>query len=101
MNSSRKGNTFDVAVAKQLEADGWTVGSRRHLPGPGDLVATKNGERPRLIECKRGARSPFENFRQADRNEMRDYASSRSLVAELAWRKDRGRLTFIDEAEWP
>jgi hypothetical protein len=101
VNTARKGNGFDVVVAKQLEAEGWTVGSRRHLPGPGDLLACREGERPRLIECKRGARSPFENFRQVDRNEMRDYAAVRGLVAELAWRKDRGRLEFIDEASWP
>ena len=101
INTSRKGNGFDVQVARQLEAEGWTVGSRRHIGGCGDLLATKDGERPRLIECKRGAGSPFENFRPADRNAMRDYAAERGLVAELAWRKDRDGLEFIDEASWP
>lgn len=101
MRTSHKGNGFERQVAKQLEQDGWTVGSRRHIGGCGDLLAVKPGERPRLIECKRGAGSPYENFRTVDRNDMRDYAAERGLVAELAWRKDRGRVEFIDEASWP
>lgn len=101
MSTASKGNGFEREVAKALEADGWTVGSRRHIGGCGDLLAVKPGERPRLIECKRGAHSPYENFRELDRNVMRDYAAGRGLVAELAWRKDRGGLEFIVEASWP
>lgn len=101
MRTSAKGNGFEVQVARQLEQEGWTVGSRRHIGGCGDLLAVRDGERPRLIECKRGARSPYEHFREPDRNRMRDYAAERGLVAELAWRKDRGKLVFLDEAAWP
>ena len=101
MNRAAKGNGFDLEVARQLEQEGWTVASRRHVPGPGDLLAVRDGSRTRLIECKRGAGSPFENFRRTDRHVLADYAGERGLVAELAWRKDRGRLEFISFREWP
>lgn len=101
VNTSHKGNSFDVRVAEALQDQGWTVGSRRHISGPGDLLATKPGERGRLIECKRGAGSPYENFRREARHALRDYAADNDLVPELAWRKDRGQLEFIDEASWP
>jgi hypothetical protein len=88
-------------VAERLEAGGYVVGSRRHVAGPGDLVAWKCDRPPLLVECKRGSGSPYENFRPGDRAALRDYAAARGLVPLLAWRKDRGRLAFIDAAEWP
>ncbi len=84
-----------------LDADGWTVASRRHLAGPGDVLATKDGERPRLIEVK-CTRTPYEHFRREDRLELRDFAAERGLVAELAWWAPRARAhRLIDEAQWP
>jgi len=100
-NTSFKGNSFDVQVARQLEGEGYTVGSRRHIKGPGDLLAWREGEPARLIECKRGSGSPYANFRRADRAELREYARAHGLVAELAWRKDRGKLEYIPDGAWP
>jgi hypothetical protein len=102
LNTARRGNTKEVRTAEWLEADGWTVGSRRHIAGPGDLLAIKDGERPRLIEVKAGRGSPYENFRRPDRMELREFAFWRGLVPELAWWPLRAREPqFIDETAWP
>jgi hypothetical protein len=90
MNTARKGNRAEGRTVKLLEAEGWTVGSRRHLPGPGDLLAVRAGRRPRLIEVK-GRKNLWEGFRRADRQEMIDYAIPRGLRAEVAWWPPRAR----------
>lgn len=96
-----------------LEDDGWLVGSRRrgkrqkkvedkdNEEQPGDLLATKDGERPMLIEVKAGAGSPYENFRRDDRARLREIAKQHNVVPVLAFRKNRQKPIFIDEAEWP
>lgn len=102
MNAARKGNGRELRTASILESEGWTVGSRRHVAGPGDLLAVKDGERPRLIEVKATAGGPYEHFGPRDRNGMRAYAAERGLVAELAWWAPRAATHRIfDEAEWP
>lgn len=101
MNTARKGSSRELRTAAILESEGWTVGSRRHVAGPGDLLAVKDGERPRLIEVKATA-GPYKTFGPRDRGALRAYAAERGLVAELAWWAPRARTHRIfDEAEWP
>lgn len=101
MNSARKGNAKENRTAALLDEQGWTVASRRHLAGPGDLLAVRAGEMPRLIEVK-ATRSAYEHFRQADRDEMREFAAERGLRAELAWWRPRSREPrIIGVDEWP
>lgn len=101
MNTSRKGNGKETATRKLLELDLWVVGERRHVKGPGDLLAWKAGKRARLIEVK-ATLKPYAHFGPADREEMLRYALRHGLVAELAWWKPRARLPlFIPSTEWP
>lgn len=101
MNTSAKGNKGELKVAEELQDDGWVVGSRRHISGPGDLLATKPGERPRLIEVKT-RKKLWEGFRREDREALREYAAQHGCVAEVAWLKPYAReAIYIDEASWP
>ncbi len=113
LNSSAKGSRAELEVWKMLEDDGWLVASRRRgarqkkVEGrdneeqPGDLLATKDGERPMLIEVKAGAGSPYENFRPPDRARLRELAKQHNVVPMLAFRKNRCAPVLIDETAWP
>lgn len=48
-----KGGAFERDVRKQLEAAGYFV---RKLDGAGDFLALRDGERPKMGECKRQER---------------------------------------------
>lgn len=103
MNTARKGNQKELRTAELLAADGWLVASRRHVGGAGDLLAIKDGERPRLIEVKATAQVPWRStFGPLKRAELRDCAVAHGAVAEIAWWRPRSRAPeFIDEASWP
>jgi hypothetical protein len=76
------------------------VGSRRHTPGPGDLLAVKVGERPRLIEVKAG-RLPYENFRPDDRRAILEAAWQAGADAELCWTPSKSMCQFLPSRRWP
>lgn len=82
MSTVARGNAAEVLCTKQLEHDGWVCGSRRHIGGPGDVLAIRwhgiNHE-VRLIEVKRGAHA-FENFRSMDRAAL--YSAAQKLGAD-------------------
>jgi hypothetical protein len=103
VNSARKGNAKELRTAELLAADGWLVGSRRHIGGAGDLLAVKRGERPRLIEVKATAEVPWRStFGPLKRAELRDCAAAHGAVAEIAWWRPRARQPeWLDEAVWP
>lgn len=105
MNKSAKGNAADVRTTKLLEADGWTVGSRRHIPGPGDLLAVRfdAGDYPlgRLIEVK-ARKDLWQGFRREDRRELAEYAADHGLIAEVCWWAPRAPLPqFLAVDAWP
>lgn len=101
MNSARKGNGREVRSANILTSEGWIVGSRRHIAGPGDLLANKPGERGRLIEVK-ATLTPYAHFGKADRIALREYAKLFGLVPELAyWAPGAKTHEIVDETSWP
>lgn len=102
MNSARKGHDKERKTKTLLEADGWLVVRAPASLGPCDLIALKAGERPRLLECKCNAGSPYMNFRATDRARLREVAKRAGAVAELVFWAPRARTPqFIDEALWP
>lgn len=100
-NYAARGNKKDVRSRVLLEADGYVVGSRRHIPGPGDLLAWKDGEETLLLEVK-ACTDLWQNFRRADRIEMLDYAAEHVLVPLIHWWKPRARTPeVIYSWDWP
>jgi len=108
MNSAAKGNSAELKTTKLLEAEGWVVGSRRHLAGPGDLLAVRATtwtgaplEKPRLIEVKARVHL-WQGFRREDRKALAEYCEEHGLVAQVAWWKPRARApVYLGVAEWP
>jgi Holliday junction resolvase len=102
LNTARKGNAKELRTAELLSDDGWVVASRRHIAGPGDLLAVKGDRATRLIEVKATAAGPYAHFGPADRRTLSRYADLHGLVPELAWWAPGSRVPeFFGEADWP
>ncbi len=102
MNRQRKGSGRELRTAHILESEGWTVGSRRHTAGAGDLLACKAGEANRLLEVKGTAAGPYTHFGPTARAAMLAEAERMGGVAELAWWPRRARThEIIGAADWP
>lgn len=100
-NYARRGNEKDVRSRELLEIAGYVVGSRRHVPGPGDLVAVKIGTQTLLVEVK-ACEHVWQNFRREDRQEMLRYCHDHGLLAVIHWWKPRARVPeLIYPADWP
>lgn len=99
--------------AKYLETQGWTVGSRRHIGGAGDLLAVRyrgdsgagdGGDwyEVQLIEVKRTTRpeTVWQGFRRSDRLALIEAAhglNAAPLLAHLC----QGHWTIRGPEEWP
>jgi hypothetical protein len=97
---SQRGNDRDVRVRKVLEELGYTVGSRRHVPGAGDLL----GVRPTalvdvdvvLVEVKSTAGGPWEHFSPAERLELAEAARDAGGTGYVAWWPPHGCLSWFE-----
>jgi Holliday junction resolvase len=110
--AAQRGRDAEVECAQLLQTDGWVVGSRRHIPGPGDLLAVKltgaEDFAPEnrhhlvwLIEVKTTSR-PYERFGPDLRHEMSEMARRLGARAMLAYKPQRTReWEWIPEDAWP
>lgn len=106
MNTSRRGNSKEVATIRLLEADGWLCGSRRHIGGAGDVLAARGkwhgGRYIWLVEVKCTARSPWHGFGRKDRASLVAEAERAEAVPVLAWWAPGAiEHQLIFEDEWP
>lgn len=87
---------------RELTEAGWLCASRRHLAGPGDVLAIFPNRLPLLIEVKTTSAGPFDRFGPKARNELLTAASKSGALALLAWRPP-GAPTFsmLPPAAWP
>jgi Holliday junction resolvase len=98
---NRRGINRERQVRLHLEADDWWVARAAGSFGDADLVALKDGRRPRLIEVKSSAKGPYEHFGPSEREGLRRAARLAGAIAELAWWPKGGQLRFIPSDEWP
>lgn len=96
-----RGHDRERAVKALLQAEDWWVARAAGSLGDADLVALKDGKRPRLIEVKSTAAGPYHSFGPADRESLRFAARMAGALAELCWWPPRGKPRWIPEAEWP
>lgn len=96
------GHDRERQVKKVLEEEGWHVIRAAGSLGTYDLVAMKDGHRPRLIEVK-GNRDggPFANFRPPERYALSRAAYAAGGDAELAYWPKGGKLKWYEEDDWP
>lgn len=87
-------------VKAQLIMDDWWVCRAAGSLGDADLVALKDGKRPRLIEVK-STIGPYDHFGPSDRAALLMAARLAGADAVLAWWPSRGRLRWLWPEEWP
>lgn len=97
----QRGTQRERAVRLELANQDWLAFRAPASLGVADVVALKDGHRPRLIECKSTAQGPYEHFGPADRQRLRLAAQIAGADAYLAWWPSRGVLRWIHETEWP
>jgi Holliday junction resolvase len=83
-----------------LSRDYWVCRAAGSL-GDADLVVLRAGERPKLVECKANAGSPFKTFGPKDRADLLFAAGLAGADAVLAHWPPRGKLRFYRPDEWP
>jgi Holliday junction resolvase len=98
---SQRGMQREREVRRLLESQDWWVARAAGSMGDADLVALKEGYRPRLIEVKSTHRGPYHGFLPADRRDLSFAAHLAGADAWLCWWPPRGRPRWIAESEWP
>jgi Holliday junction resolvase len=96
-----RGHDRERQVKRLLEGEDWFVARAAGSLGDADLVALKDGKRPRLIEVKSTAGGPYEHFGPKDRSDLAWAAGLAGADAWLAWWPPRGTLRWIPATEWP
>jgi Holliday junction resolvase len=89
-------------LRERLRSQGWWVIRAAGSLGDADLVALKDGQRPRLIELKANAEGgPFKNFGPTDRAELLEAAQCAGADALLCWWPARKDPRWIGSSDWP
>jgi Holliday junction resolvase len=99
--NGRFGTERERKTADRLRDEDWIVIRTPGSKGAMDLVALRDGDRPRLIQVKGTAAGPFSDFGPEARAALLAVADMAGAVAELAWWPRQGTLRFIPSAEWP
>lgn len=101
MSGEARGIQRERAVRDQLANDDWLAFRAPASLGVADVVALKDGRRPRLVEVKSTAGGPYERFGPADRRRLSLAGKLAGADCYLAWWPSRGTLRWIHETEWP
>lgn len=100
--SSRRGNSRENKVRDLMTDQGWFAMCGRASLGPADVLAVKDGEKPRLIQVKSCAASPYAHFPPLDRRLLVEAAFIAGGIAVLAWWPPRAREPkWILWHDWP
>jgi Holliday junction resolvase len=96
-----RGTQRERAVRDRLAKEDWVAFRAPASLGAADVVALRDGYRPRFVEVKSTAQGPYERFGPASRERLSATARLAGADAYLAWWPPRGQLRWIPEAEWP
>jgi Holliday junction resolvase len=98
---SNFGHNRERQLVQLLREDDWFAMRAPASLGVADVVALKDGKRPRLIECKATAAGPYSGFSPADRAELEFAAQTAGAEAWLVWWPKRAKPTWIPSHEFP
>ena len=101
MRGKRAGTQRELAVRNHLRDRDWLAFRAPASLGVADVIALRDGSRPRLIEVKSTAQGPYETFGPAARHKLRLAAELAGADAYLAWWPKNGTLHWIHSSEWP
>jgi hypothetical protein len=113
---AQRGRDAEVQLGQDFEASGAVVGSRRHIPGPGDVLVVWGpvaGDSEYvdevaqfgpvwLVEVKTTTDGPWKNCSLMDRAVLRARARTVGATPLVAWRPPRAKgWQLLGEAAWP
>lgn len=98
---STRGTQRERAVRDWLADRDWVAFRAPASLGCADVVALRDGSRPRMVEVKSTAQGPYERFGPAERSRLSSTAKLAGADAYLAWWPPRGELRWVPEGEWP
>lgn len=98
---SGRGIQRERAVRDRMSSEDWLAFRAPASLGCADVIALRDGSRPRLIEVKSTAGGPYEHFGPKSRARLSLAARIAGADAFLAWWPSRGTLRWIPETEWP
>lgn len=84
-----------------LRQDDWFAIRSPASLGCADVVALKDGRRPRLIECKSTTAGPYAGFSPADREALRFMADLAGAEPWLVFWPKRSKPVWIPASDWP
>lgn len=85
-----------------LETRGWWTARAAGSKGDADVIALKDGERPRMIEVKSTRAGPYADFGPKDREELLTAAEKAGADAWLIWwPADRQGPRHLPASAWP
>ena len=98
---SRRGIQRERDLVNHLRDRDWFALRAPASLGVADVVALKDGHRPRLIEVKSTTRSPFAGFPPADRADLLFAAGLAGAEPWLVWWPKRSKPIWLAPDEWP
>lgn len=101
MSAKSRGIARERQVRDVLAKDDWLAFRSPASLGCADVIALKDGRRPRFVEVKATADGPYKGFGPAARVRLSLTARMAGADAFLAWWPPRGPLRWISETEWP
>lgn len=103
MATVHKGSAAENYVARDLEAKGFVVASRRHIGGAGDLLAVRSDGLVYLVEVK-ARKNVYQGFRKADRLAMKEVVlptGGAKFLANVRGSGTNREITYVPESHWP
>ena len=98
---SNFGHNRERQLVAALRDEDWFAMRAPASLGVADVVALKDGKRPRLIEVKATAAGPYAGFLPADRADLEFAAELAGAEAWLVWWPKRAKPKWIPAHEWP
>lgn len=98
---SRRGIQRERDLVNQLRGEDWFAMRAPASLGCADVVALRDGDRPRLIEVKSTTAGPYAGFSPADRRDLSFAAKLAGAEAWLCWWPKRSKPVWIPESDWP
>ena len=98
---SKRGIQRERDLVNDLRGEGFFAIRAPASLGVADVVALKDGERPRLVEVKSTKAGPYAGFGPADRKALAEMAAQAGADAYLYWHPPRRKPKWIPESEWP
>lgn len=96
-----RGIQRERAVRDLLANDDWLAFRAPASLGCADVIALRDGSRPRLVEVKSTSGGPYERFGPKERARLSFAAQMAGADAFLVWWPLRSDPVWIPESAWP